>query len=67
VLLSSVLSNPAYFASGGRRLTLTVRGGSRKKPQAAAGARFTASEKVQFNEETDLHSHIGYGIQRTGC
>jgi len=66
-LLSSVLSNPAYFGMSGRRLTLTVCGGSRKNPQIVAIERPAALEKVQFHEKTHLFSYLGYGIQRTGC
>lgn len=53
------------FASGivnGRRLTLTVCGGNRKKQQAVANERPAALEKVQFNEKTHLYSHISYRI-----
>ena len=46
VLLSSVLSNPAYFGTSGRRLTPRACGGSRKKPQTVANRRPAALEKV---------------------
>jgi hypothetical protein len=57
-----VLSNPAYFGIGGRRLTLTVCGGSRKKPQTVANERPATLERVQFGEKTHLYSYNGYGI-----
>jgi hypothetical protein len=68
MLLSSVLSNPAYFDMSGRRLTtLTVCGGSRKKPQIVAIERPAALQKVRFHEKTHLFSYFGHGIQRTCC
>jgi hypothetical protein len=51
----------------GRRLTLTVCGGSRKKLEIVAIERPAALEKVQFHEKTHLFSYPGYGIQWTGC
>ena len=62
VLLSSILSNPAYFGISGRRLTLTVCGFFRLPPQTVANERPAALEKVQFSEKTHLHSYNGYGI-----
>jgi hypothetical protein len=48
-------------------MTLTVCGGSRKKPQAVANKRPAALAKVQFHEKTHVYSYSGYGIERTGC